>query len=138
MYILAEDYSAAVQISPLELGLHASYYHKINENQAIGVELEGRSAASECTSTLAYSFDIPGAECTVKGILFHAGCLFLLIHCLSCVSVISQFGYVIWSSVGGEVLVLIPIINLPINNRLCLQQLPIYNEIIIAVNSDDQ
>lgn len=68
---LADNYNAAVQISPLELGLHASYYHKLNDNQAVGVELEGRSIAAECTSTLAYSFDIPGADCTVKGILWH-------------------------------------------------------------------
>jgi len=39
----------------------------MNEHQAVGVELEGRGAAGECSATLAYSFEIPNAECTVKG-----------------------------------------------------------------------
>lgn len=51
----------------MELGLHTSYYHKLNTNHAVGVELEGRAAASECTATAAYSYDIPGADCLVKG-----------------------------------------------------------------------
>lgn len=66
-----DNWSGAVQVSPLELALHASYYHKLNDNQAIGVELEGRGAAGECATTLGYSFDIPGAECTVKGMSCH-------------------------------------------------------------------
>ncbi|KAF6030776.1 TOMM40L [Bugula neritina] len=61
-----EDWSATAQISPLEMSLHTSYYHKMNEHQAVGVELEGRGAAGECSATLAYSFEIPNAECTVK------------------------------------------------------------------------
>ncbi|XP_067936584.1 mitochondrial import receptor subunit TOM40 homolog [Watersipora subatra] len=61
-----ESYNAALQISPLELGVHASYYHKLTSSQAVGVELEGRGATGECNTTVSYSFDIPGADCVVK------------------------------------------------------------------------
>jgi len=62
----AEKWSSTVQVAPLEIGLHASYWHKLNANQSIGVEIEGKGAAGECATTLGYAFDIPGANCVVK------------------------------------------------------------------------
>ena len=51
----------------MDLGIHASYYHKLTENQTLGVELEGKGAQGEAVSTVGYSFDIPGADCNIKG-----------------------------------------------------------------------
>ena len=67
--IVAEKWSSTIQVAPLEKGLHASYCHKLNDYQSIGVEIEGKGAAGarECSTTVAYAFDIPGADCTVKG-----------------------------------------------------------------------
>lgn len=59
-----------MQVAPLEMGLHASYWHKLNANQSIGVEIEGKGAAGECATTLGYAFDIPGANCVVKGMCY--------------------------------------------------------------------
>ena len=61
----------------MDLGIHASYYHKLTENQTLGVELEGKGAQGEAVSTVGYSFDIPGADCNIKGevkFLFFVGC----------------------------------------------------------------
>ena len=65
--VLADNWSAAVQVSPMELGLHTSYLHKLNPQQSVGVELDGKVATGECVATLGYCFEIPAAETTVKG-----------------------------------------------------------------------
>lgn len=76
--------NAAIQVAPAELGLHASYYHKLNDNQAFGVELEGKRTTKECVATVGYSFEIPGAETTVKGTRLNATLIYIkcsfLIH----------------------------------------------------------
>lgn len=63
---VAEKYNAALQIAPKELGLHASYYHKLSDNQALGAEIDGKVSTKECVATVGYSFDIPGSETSVK------------------------------------------------------------------------
>lgn len=63
--VVGENWSSTVQCSPLDLSLHASYFHRLNKQHSVGVELEGR--ASEVSTTLGYVYDITGADCTVKG-----------------------------------------------------------------------
>lgn len=64
-------------MAPVEQGLHASYYHKLNDNQAVGVEIDGKRSTKECVATVGYSFEIPGAETIVKSELLDNDILLL-------------------------------------------------------------
>ena len=48
-------------------GVHACYYHKINEALQVGAELEGSLRTQEATTTIAYQLDLPATNLSFKG-----------------------------------------------------------------------
>lgn len=71
----AESWQASCNLTPAAGGLHACYYHKVNESAQIGCELEGSLRTQECTGTVGYQIDIPNAALTFRGQLDSNWCV---------------------------------------------------------------
>ncbi|KAK3584110.1 hypothetical protein CHS0354_021174 [Potamilus streckersoni] len=54
-------------ISPAAGGLHACYYHKINDQLQVGAELETSLRLQESVGTIGYQLEIPSAAVTFRG-----------------------------------------------------------------------
>ena len=62
-----DGWQASANLTPAAGGVHACYYHKVNESTQIGCELEGSLRTQECTGTVGYQIDIPNAALTFRG-----------------------------------------------------------------------
>ncbi|KAL5019848.1 hypothetical protein ScPMuIL_002740 [Solemya velum] len=70
-----EKWQASANISPAAGGLHACYYHKINDQLQVGAELETTLRMQESTATIGYQLEIPNASVTFKGQLDTNWCI---------------------------------------------------------------
>jgi mitochondrial import receptor subunit TOM40 len=62
-------------LTPLAGGLHVCYYHKVQENFQVGVELEGSLRNQECTTTIGYQLDLPKSNVVFRGQLDSNWCV---------------------------------------------------------------
>ena len=52
-------------------GVHLCYYHQVQENLQMGVELEGSLRTQEATTTFGYQLELPQANLAFRGKLAH-------------------------------------------------------------------
>ncbi|XP_064617732.1 mitochondrial import receptor subunit TOM40 homolog 1-like [Liolophura sinensis] len=62
-----DDWQFSTNISPSVGGLHACYYHKINNEMQVGVELETSLRMQESLATVGYQIDLPSANLVFRG-----------------------------------------------------------------------
>ncbi|XP_074652355.1 mitochondrial import receptor subunit TOM40 homolog 1-like [Tubulanus polymorphus] len=72
---LGKNWQLSSNICPAAGGAHACYYHKINDNLHVGLELEGSLRMQECTATAGYQYEIPKANLTFRGQLDTNWCI---------------------------------------------------------------
>ncbi|XP_064651010.1 mitochondrial import receptor subunit TOM40 homolog 1-like [Lineus longissimus] len=63
----SKDWQFSTNVCPSAGGAHACYYHKVNDNLQLGMEMEGSLRMQECTATIGYQYDLPNANITMRG-----------------------------------------------------------------------
>lgn len=70
-----KDWQCSSSLTPMALGLHLCYYHKVNDTLQMAVELEGSARTQECTATLGYQLELPVANLSFRGQLDSNWCV---------------------------------------------------------------